>query len=574
MMDATTANHTHANGAVIDDDDMSLTLNAAQQHAVHLATSGHNVFITGGAGTGKSFVLKAIVKAIQDQGRRIEVTATTGKAAVDIGGTTIHSFSGIGVGSQTKTELCRHAKSPKLTDLWRSVDALIIDEISMLAPDFFEKLNLVTQTARDSYAPFGGVQIIAVGDFFQLPPVNTQPRKRKMTKDDVVYCCETALWAETFQHSVELTEVFRQKDPVFITALNNFRWGRKNPADIRLLTARLQVKVDHCGIQPTFLHARKDEVNRLNKKHLDELTATPRTYRMVDGFIAPSTEPPDSLPPQNRIARVIAQLRANVPAESELVLKVGAQVMLITNLSVQHSLINGSRGRVVGFTKEPGPVYPIVRFAKSQGIVRAHMWKKVFRPGVYAYVAAIPLTLAYAYTIHKSQGQSMDCVQIHLDRTIFESGQAYTALSRVRSLDGLTLSAFHPDSIRADERIVRFYNKLGMGENSVQSIVGRVAAASQLSIKPLGPLSRTLESITASIRAEQKQYAKEDHDTHEDDDDADDGNDEEGAKNQDDDSEILTATDEEADENEMNEENHIGSDDNNDNGSNYENDTD
>ena len=453
------------------------SLNAEQRQCVDLALQGHNIFLTGSAGTGKSFTLAALTTALRDAGKRVEVTASTGIAAVCIGGVTIHAFAGFGIGNETREELRRKANSRKFRDIWTQVDVLILDEISMILPDYFEKLSVVTQVARQDNSPFGGLQVIAVGDFFQLPPVTKRLRGSVVPDSQPIFCFETSLWKETFKHTVELRHIFRQSDPAFIECLQRIRWGKVATEDVRMLTTRLNANVDCAGIRPTFLHSRIEDVNRINQQHLEQLTGVSHTYHMVDGFIAPSSESPEKLPPRTKIDRSVFDLRKNVPAEAELTLKVGTQVILLTNLSQEHKLVNGSRGQVVRFT-ETEPVYPIVRFANNEVVIRAYMWKKVFRaPAVYSYVAQIPLKLAYAYTIHKSQSQSIDFVQIQLDTSIFEEGQAYTALSRVRQLSGLTLSAFNPACIRANPRVVAFYTS--MGQNPLQKIMSRVALANQ-----------------------------------------------------------------------------------------------
>lgn len=435
-------------------------LNPEQRQALDLVLNGRNIFITGGAGTGKSFCLSYIVRRLHETNKRVQVTATTGIAAVTIEGVTIHSFTGIGIANESKVELRRQANSKKMQDIWSNVDVLIIDEISMMSPDYWDKMHDVIQVARQDSAPFGGLQIVVVGDFFQLPPVKKQ-KEVDLTKP--TFCFETQVWKDSIQHVVELKRVFRQEDPRFVECLNRIRWGSPNTDDLRLLTSRLNVPVGKDGIQPTVLHALTDEVNRMNQEHLDTLKAPGKQYYMISNFISPSSESSGSLPTKSKISRILFDLKKNVPAEEELTLKVGAQVMLLTNLSITHQLVNGSRGVVVRFTST-SPVYPIVRFANLEVVVRGYMWKHTFRPGVFAYVAQIPLKLAYAYTIHKSQSQSMDFVSLRLDKTIFQEGQAYVALSRVRSVDGLSLSSFDPKCIRSNLKVIQFYN--GLNNNS------------------------------------------------------------------------------------------------------------
>ncbi len=442
-------------------------LNAEQARALDLALAGKSFFLTGSAGTGKSFCLAYMVHALRKAGRRVVVTASTGIGAVTIGGITIHSFAGFGIGNQTRDELRRTATSKRMRDIWQSVDTILIDEISMVKAEYFEKLALVAQEARqDSSTPLGGVQLIVLGDFFQLPPV--VPRMLAASKvagghstSKSVFCFSTREWHDLIQEVVELKHIFRQKDPVFAQCLQRIRWGTPSSEDIRLLTTRLHANIEHSGIKPTFLHSRTEDVDRINQEHLDAIDAPPHTYHTIQGFNSSGVkdQSTDALPPKSRVDRVTAELRKNMPADETVTLKVGAQVMLLANLNFEHQLVNGSRGVVTRFTEAPF-AYPVVRFNNVEATIRAHMWKHQFRTGVYAYVAQIPLKLAYAYTIHKSQSQSMDCVQIQLDGSVFEDGQAYTALSRLRTLAGLTLSAFDPACIRANPEVVAFYRAL------------------------------------------------------------------------------------------------------------------
>jgi len=473
-------------------------LNSEQKRAVDLVINGSNLFLTGSAGTGKSFVLRYIVEALRALNKQVVVTATTGIAAVTIGGLTIHSFAGFGIGDESKDELRRKVSgSKRFREIWQSVDVLIIDEISMLKPDYFEKLSIVAQAARQDTTPMGGVQLVLVGDFFQLPPVREKHRaafssshisssssssssdEKKQDQTPIEFCFQTKLWQDVIHDVVELKQVFRQSDPGFVKCLQRIREGLISADDIRTLTSRLHANVEKSGIKPTFLHSRTDEVNRINKEQLDSINQPPKDYHLIDGFHAPKEESAETLPPKNRIDKVVAELKKNVPADHQLTLKVGAQVMLLANLSFEHHLVNGSRGVVVRFT-ETEPIYPIVRFAKVEATIRAHMWKYQFRRGVYAYVAQIPLKLAYAYTMHKSQSQSIDCVQIQLDKSVFAEGQAYTALSRVSSLNGLTLSSFDPSCIRANPLVKQFYLRLHQSSTSVKQLLSQVASANKL----------------------------------------------------------------------------------------------
>lgn len=456
-------------------------LNSDQKRALELALDGSNFFLTGSGGTGKSFVISYIHDCLLKAGKKVKITATTGIASIAIGGTTIHSFSGIGIGTEPRDQLRKIANTKKMREIWEPIDTLIIDEISMLKPDYFEKLSVVAQIARQNTSPFGGVQLILVGDFFQLPPVNRKHANEDKKEKD--FCFESQLWNESIKEIVELKDVFRQKDPSFVRCLQRIRWGKPTDEDIRMLMSRLNAIVGNDLIRPTLLHSRTDQVNKINEEHLNMIIDEPHNYHTVDGFHNHTGTSGDNLPPRVRINKSINDLRQQVLADETLVLKKGAQVMLLANISHEHGLVNGSRGVVVDFiTTNNGPVYPVVRFSNVEVIIRPYMWKFIFGKDMYSYVAQIPLKLAYAFTIHKSQSQSMDCVQIHLDSSVFAEGQAYTALSRVRMLSGLTLSAFNPQCIKANQKVVDFYNNIG-NFFSIRGLMSRVTLAKMDNMK-------------------------------------------------------------------------------------------
>jgi ATP-dependent DNA helicase PIF1 len=498
---------------ILDED--KLSLHAEQKRAIQLACDGHNLFLTGSAGTGKTVCSRAILRALRDKGRRVEATGTTGIAAIQIGGPTIFSFSGLGMMNMSISEI-RTMKTAKLTAIWQGIDTLLIDEISMLKPDVFEKLSVVAQVAREDSRPFGGVQVIACGDFFQLPPVWTK-KKHLFRPDEPYYCFESPLWKQTFKQSVELTQVYRQSDPKFIECLQRIRKGQCTDADCQLLQTRHGVKLTlgeednkdkSAIIRPTQLHSMTEHVDKINSAELAKIQSKEHLFQMIDGFLSAPDTPEDQFPSPKAIEDAKKYLHKNVIADEHLALKVGAQVMLLVNLSMEYQLMNGSRGVVISFTEDLG--YPVVKFDKCKCIVRSYMWKKGYSPGMFVYVAQIPLKLAYAYTIHKSQSQSMDCVELRLDSSVWEEGMAYTALSRVRTLYGLTLSSFTKDAIRANPRVIKFYEGLG-NEKDAQSLLS--------SVLNKGP---QLSSYHSGPRTSDDDQSDHDHDEDADDNDEDD----------------------------------------------------
>lgn len=467
------------------------TLNEKQKQAVSYALEGHSLFITGGAGVGKSYCLRGIVKTLADAGRKVALTATTGIAAVTIGGVTIHSFSGLGRAEQSDHEIQRIGLSVKARSHWNALDVLIIDEISMMCPSFFVKLDMLCRVARNAQEPFGGLQCIFVGDFFQLPPVRQQQKQHQPSKttkktaaaaaaqdSQVQFCFETSQWNRAVRRIVILDEVFRQKDAAFADLLNRCRVGALDRHDLDVLYSRLNKPLADDGIEPTFLHAYRSKVDALNAEKLDELRSEEHTFSLQKGFYMKANKNDyDQMVPArchrveeaseyisakaaSKLGTLLQHLCKNNPVGAQVCLKVGAQVMLTVNLAPDLELVNGSRGVVESFLPA-SPHYPVVRFANDRRvIIRPYVWRIDINQNSYGWVAQIPLTLGYAFTIHKSQSQSMDRVCIELSKTIFEHGQAYVALSRVRCLEGLTLSAFSHEAITANPRVLKFYQWL------------------------------------------------------------------------------------------------------------------
>lgn len=428
-----------------------------QQRVVELALQRKNIFLTGAGGVGKSFLLKYLVQILREQGLRVQVTATTGIAAVSIGGQVLHAFSGIGIAEENIDVICHRARSQRLKTIWNSLDVLIIDEISMLTPDYFRKLDATAKIARQNQAEFGGIQLLLVGDFFQLPPVHTG----KLETGTPRFVFEIPLWKKCVHHSIELTKVFRQEEATFVESLMRIRVGAPEQMDYRMLMSRVHAVLPADGIEPTFLHSHTKEVDELNEQRMKALKTPAKLFQMTTGIDQIKIETQMKTPgkqtsvSQVDLDRTKQRLIHDVPVPEQLVLKEQCQVMLVVNLSVEHGLINGSRGYISGFTEKN---YPIVRFATTRVIIHPYKWQ-VQVGNKYVWVGQIPLRLAYAFTIHKSQSQSLDRVALQLDR-VFDYGQAYVALSRCRSLEGLTLKSFKPDCIKAHPEVLKFYQEL------------------------------------------------------------------------------------------------------------------
>uniref|UniRef100_A0A8C0NQQ5 ATP-dependent DNA helicase PIF1 n=1 Tax=Canis lupus familiaris TaxID=9615 RepID=A0A8C0NQQ5_CANLF len=410
-------------------------LSEEQAAVLRVVLKGQSVFFTGSAGTGKSYLLKRILGSLPPTGT--VATASTGVAACHIGGTTLHAFAGIGSGQAPLAQCVALAQRPAVKQGWLNCQRLVIDEISMVEADLFDKLEAVARTVRQQNKPFGGIQLIICGDFLQLPPVTkgSQPPK---------FCFQAKSWKRCVPVTLELTEVWRQADQTFISLLQAVRLGRCSDEVTRQLQATASHKVGRDGIVATRLCTHQDDVALTNEKRLQELPGEVHLKAM------------DSDPKQART------LDAQCPVSQILQLKLGAQVMLVKNLAVSRGLVNGARGVVVGFETE-GRGLPQVRFLCGvTKVIHADRWTVQATGGQLLSRRQLPLQLAWAISIHKSQGMSLDCVEISLGR-VFASGQAYVALSRARSLEGLRVLDFDPMVVRCDPRVLSFYATLQRG---------------------------------------------------------------------------------------------------------------
>lgn len=471
--------------------DLSESQRAAYEAAV---LRRENLFISGSAGTGKSFVLKAIVEGLRMLKLKVEVTATTGSAALELnlGASTLHSFARIGLGDKPVDDyLSNRKRLRQLTRAWGDKDVLIIEEVSMLDADFLSKLATVSRYVRQfspdlppKKATFGGLQIIFCGDFCQLPPVHD-----RNSTPTFEFCFESPTWCNSVERTVLLQQVFRQKDAEFIALLNAARFGRLNGEQVQFL--KNLVMVSNCGVPSalgrknyTRLRSTREEVKQINNQEMEKLTSPPMIYKMDSGLV-PGTEQDD----EERFGTLQEKLDGiakSSPAEPELTLKMGCLVVLTVNLDVKNGLVNGSQGEVVGFrevTESPNlhsrlgqhrerlkargqwkpkkELVPLVRFIKTDQTlaISRYVWETEIPSFGLAYQEQLPLLLSSALTFHRAQGMSLDAAEMKLDR-IFSFGMAYTALSRVRTIEGLRIISFDEKSIRAHPKVVRFYEQL------------------------------------------------------------------------------------------------------------------
>jgi len=429
-----------------------MLLSPEQDRAFAAYKSGKNIFVTGPGGTGKSELIRTIVNHAKQNGKSIQVCATTGCAAdlLQCGARTIHSWAGIGLASGTvQEEVNKVASRKQKQSNWKKTNILVIDEVSMMSAKLLHVLDQIARRVKTPLFPFGGIQLLLFGDFYQLPPVGD-----KDDPESIQYAFEYTRWNELIKETIVLKTTFRQSDPLFIKTLHQIRIGKLSQSCYQKLLSRVNVHMEIPeGISPTRLLPLKRHVNAINQAHMAALNSESHTYQL-ESFVEKS-ESKDA-PSTGTIDYEHSYLMSSCLCERELILKTGAQVMCIANVDMESEqpICNGSQGIIVGF--EAGN--PKVRFANGRVMVMGcHQWKSEKFPTVG--IKQIPLILAWAITIHKAQGATLDYAEIDAGSGVFECGQTYVALSRVRSFEGLRLTAFDHNKIKIDKRVVDFYKQ-------------------------------------------------------------------------------------------------------------------
>lgn len=434
-----------------------LILSPEQTLALDQFNLGHNVFITGPGGTGKTELIRRIVKSCAVQKKTVQVTALTGTAAILLlcKAKTIHSWAGIGIcKGDVEDIVSRVVFDRNKTKRWVDTDVLIIDEVSMMSKKIFNVLDLIGRQARKRKdVPFGGLQIVFSGDFFQLPPIGERGEP-----DTAAFCFESERWLTTFQVVVELKQMFRQTDTAFAKILNQIRIGQLKRSSIDLLNAQLNKPMSVGVIVPPILLPIRNEVDAINAAELAKLTTTAHVFTAKKKIAVETSTSAKAKRQKPTSDEDYAYLLKNIPAEETLVLKVGCQVMCVANVDMESDspLVNGSQGIVTAFELNG---LPIVLFNNGRsGVVHYHTWASEKNSSIG--VTQIPLCLAWAITIHKSQGVTLEAAQIDVGNAVFEAGQTYVALSRVKSLDGLYLLSFDPNKIKVNPKVKAYYASL------------------------------------------------------------------------------------------------------------------
>lgn len=408
---------------------MDIALSSEQEHALEILRSGENVFLTGGAGSGKSYLIRHFMDELDP--KQTPILASTGAAAVLLGGRTFHSFFGLGImegGVDATYERC--CKDHRLLNRLKKVEGVIIDEISMIPGAALMIAEALSQKARDSKLPWGGMRVISVGDFAQLPPVTRSgPR-------DWAFLNET--WLRSGFQVCQLSHNQRVQDNHFLDVLADVRYGKVTSRVFDFLSEKVRPHDEEDT--GTRLFGRRDMSENFNQKKLSEINETEVT---IDSIYLGAE-------------KFIETLMKMAPVPQKLTLKIGCRVIFLQN-DPQKRWINGTRGTVTKIELDK------ITVRKDHGR-EVNVDKTTFslqdaEGNVTATVIQFPLTLAYATTIHKSQGATLDEVWCDL-RSLWEPGQAYVALSRLRSAEGLKLVGWNPRSIIVDPKVLEFYQSI------------------------------------------------------------------------------------------------------------------
>lgn len=397
-----------------------------QEKALAILKSGKNTFLTGSAGTGKTYVLNQYIAYLKERKMTVAITASTGIAATHMNGMTIHSWAGIGVKESISQKDLVNMRSKKyLKTHLEKATVLIIDEISMLHRNQLDAIDTVLRYFKDPLLPFGGVQLVLCGDFFQLPPIGNQG---ETSKEKFAFMSEA--WLKADLSVCYLTEQYRQSDNDLNLILNEIRAGKISENSIFKLQDASKNKLDN-QVEPTKLYTHNYDVDQVNAKHLAKLNGKSRSFKAKTSG--------------NK--KLIETLKKSVLAGEELIFKIGAKVMFVKN-DKDKRYVNGSLGTVIGFNEDGDPS---VKLLDGRTVFAEKVdWSVIDDGGkTLANYNQIPLRLAWAITVHKCQGMTLDAAEIDLSKT-FEMGQGYVALSRLKKLKNLELKGLNEVALQVD----------------------------------------------------------------------------------------------------------------------------
>jgi len=399
-------------------------LNEEQKYALKCVSEGNNILLTGSAGTGKSYTIKYIIEYLNNANKKYAITASTGTAAVIIGGQTLHSFLGLGLGTGTVKEILNNIlKNKKKHESILNLEVLIIDEISMIDKDLFEKISLILSIIKSNDVYFGNIQIILVGDFCQLAPVKGK------------YCFLADIWNKMNIKIVLLEKLIRHdEDLLFQQILKIVRKGRCTDNIIKVLNKLKDTEFEN-GIIPTKLYPINVNVDKINNIEIEKLKAC--------GNISKTYTAISSSDKEKEVGKFTIELTLN------------AQIIIIRNINVEESLVNGTRGIV----KHLGNDFVVINDINGN-IHTIKYFTDTFNNSISSkssYIIHMPIRICYALSIHKSQGMTIDALELDLGPNIFTCGQSYTALSRARKLSSIKIIDIDKDSFRTNIDVKNFY---------------------------------------------------------------------------------------------------------------------
>jgi ATP-dependent DNA helicase PIF1 len=416
-----------------------------QREAIRNMKCGKNVFLTGPAGTGKSYVLKYYINWFKEnkenENNQIYITSTTGLSALLIDGMTIHRYAGIGIiDKDIEKDYNKINKMKSLKNRWKNTRVLIIDEISMMNGDIFDKLEFLARKIRMNDKPFGGIQLILSGDFLQIPPVKSD-----------YYCFEASKW-NIIDKTFYFDEILRQNNDILQSVLNNIRLGIITNDVKNLLDSCLNKELNPNNGEPTLLFSKKNMVVEYNQKKLNDLIESGKenyiyeaSYQFNNNNVSNHNLYKDMLNNQFQV-------------EDKLHFALNSQVMLTLNMP-EINLANGSRGIIIDFTKDLEH-YPIVLFDDGKVIKIIPNNYTIEEEKLIITKIQLPLILSWAITIHKAQGMTLDYIKTDIGNSIFEYGQAYVVLSRIKNIEGLSLINIDYSKIKAHPKILKYYENL------------------------------------------------------------------------------------------------------------------
>lgn len=459
-----------------------------QDYAFEKFCNGENIFISGAGGSGKSFLVRHFVRHLvlkTNSAKHFQVTSTTGCSSVllceNIQNTreygkmisvkTIHSWSGIRLCKGDDNKIIQSVINNRYAlKEWKKINILIIDEVSMMSYKIFNILEKIARIIKKNVLPFGGIQVVFLGDMYQLSPI---PDKEDPTGESGKFCFESLLWKNVFSQDnhIELTTIFRQTDTIFKEILSEIRIGKISKKNIEILNSYVGRIPSNDSetiriIPPKILSTRSkvDYVNNTQYENIDEkeYIFSYRIYTDCNTFVDSGKPIPindisicRNLTKQ-QVEFELKNMKMNISPPEELKLKRGCPVMCLCNINIELGICNGSLGVIVDFSI--CNQYPVVQFKNGvRIIIEPHTWQNPEFPCIC--IQQLPLCLSFANTIHKLQGSTLDMAIMDLGPSIFAEGQTYVALSRIKSLEGLYLNEFCPGKIRVHPKVVEFYSQ-------------------------------------------------------------------------------------------------------------------